>query len=310
MGGGERSEEKRSQGHRSGVCRDESGQHNEDRSNGGNAMIRLVRGEVLKYRTLRSTWVLMASGAAITLLVVFLILYGVERNLGSGGGISGGPAGMLQFGSAGWYPNILGMSYTYSQLFGVVLGIICVTGEYRYNTASFTFLVEPRRSRVLYAKLIASAIWGLIYGILTVVLVTALGSLLCSVWGLGPGAFLRNALVYFPVDAAGFVLFTLIGVGIGSLVHNQVLAIISGLGMITIGASLLALIGAIAPHVVPYLPQTALMSLERVPRSSNGLAGGLSGYRYLSWWGGGLVLLAYTGVLAGVGSLTAQRSDL
>ncbi|EQD41454.1 hypothetical protein B1B_14540, partial [mine drainage metagenome] len=140
-------------------------------------MIRLVRGEVLKYRTLKSTWVLMASGAAITLLIIFMILYGVERNPGSGGGISGGPAGMLQFRSARWYPYILGMSYTYSQLFGVVLGIICVTGEFRYNTASFTFLVEPRRSRVLLAKLISSAIWGLIYGMLVVILVMAFGSL-------------------------------------------------------------------------------------------------------------------------------------
>ncbi|MHB8262241.1 MAG: hypothetical protein ACYDGY_00580 [Acidimicrobiales bacterium] len=268
-------------------------------------MIHLIRGEVLKYRTLKSNWVLMASGAVITLLIIFMILYGVERNLGSGGGVSGGPAG--QFGTAGWYPVTLGMSYTYSQLFGVVLGIICVTGEFRYNTASFTYLVEPRRSRILYAKLIASAIWGLIYGMLTVILVTAFGTLLCSVWGLGPGAFLHHALAYSPVDVAGFALFTLIGVGIGSLVHNQVLAIISGLGMITIGASLLALIGAIAPHVVPYMPQSALMSLERVPQRANVFAGG---YRFLPWWGGGLVLLAYTAALAGTGALTAQRPDL
>ena len=270
-------------------------------------MIRLIRGEVLKYRTLKSTWILMASGAAVTLLIVFVILYGVERNLGSGSGLSSGPTGTLQFGSSGWYPFTLALSYTYSQLFGVVLGIICVTGEFRYNTASFTYLVEPRRSRVLYVKLIASAIWGLIYGVLAAILVTAFGVLLCSVWRLDPGAFLRNALTYLPVDVAGFVLFTLIGVGIGSLIHNQVLAIISGVGMITIGASLLALIGAIAPHIVPYLPQTALMAFERVPQGGNRIIGG---YRFLPWWGGGLVLLAYAAVLAGAGALTAQRSDL
>lgn len=273
-------------------------------------MIRLVRAELLKYRTLRSYWVLMASGAVIALLVIILFLYMAHMSVtnsapafaGSGSGI-----GVTSYGAHGWYPFILYQVYNYSQVFGVVLGIICVTGEYRYSTASFTYLVEPQRVRVLEAKLVASVIWGLFYGVLVSIFLTAVGVLFSAVWNLDPGAFLRNALIYLPEDLAGFVLLVLIGVGIGSLIHNQVLAIISGVGFFTVGTVLIALLYTIVPHIVPYMPQTALMALERVPSDASGMGAKVS---LLPWWGGGIVLLGYTILFSGIGAMTVLKSDI
>ena len=273
-------------------------------------MIRLVRAELLKYRTLRSYWVLMISGMAIALLIMILFLHAAHMSLinGASAYASTGPGiGPTGYGTPGWYSDILYYSYNYSQVFGVVLGIICVTGEYRYSTASFTYLVEPQRVRVLEAKLLASIVWGIFYGAITIMLSTAVGALFSALWNLDPGALFRNALIYLPGDMAGFVLFMLIGVGIGSLIHNQVLAIISGVGLLTIGTALILLLYAIAPHVVPYLPQTALMALERVPSGANGVGAKSS---LLPWWGGGLVLLGYTALLCVIGAVTVLKSDV
>lgn len=253
---------------------------------------------------------LMGSGAALAFLIVILFLHIAHTSIVNGAsayGSAGSGIGSTDYGSSGWYPSVLYQSYNYPQVFAVVLGIICVTSEYRYSTASFTYLVEPQRVRVLGAKLVASVVWGILYGVLVAFLSAAVGVLFSAVWNLDPGTFLRNSLIYLPVDLAGFVLFMLIGVGIGTLIHNQVIAIISGVGLLTIGPALIILLYAIAPYVVPYLPQTALMALERVPAHASGIGSRAS---LLPWWGGGMVLIGYAALLSVMGATTVLKSDI
>ena len=47
----------------------------------------------------------------------------------------------------------------------LVAGILGMTSEYRYQTVTPTFLVTPRRGRVLTAKLVVHAAFGLVIGV-------------------------------------------------------------------------------------------------------------------------------------------------
>ena len=59
-------------------------------------------------------------------------------------------------------------------VFVVILAIIGITAEYRYLTATPTYLVTPRRNLVVTAKLITYALVGLVYSVLCALLVIAM----------------------------------------------------------------------------------------------------------------------------------------
>src|SRR3954452_9651972 len=122
-------------------------------------MIALVRSELLKLRTLRST-----AWAAAGLLLITLLTAGLAT----------GAAGHTHYRTpAELRESILAVGYA-AVFFLVVLGAIAVAGEYRHGTISQRVLARPARRRVLGAKLAPS---GLV-GSAAAVVVTAVGSAL------------------------------------------------------------------------------------------------------------------------------------
>ena len=97
----------------------------------------------------------------------------------------------------------------------------------------------------------------------------------------------------------------LYGVGLGALLKNQVVAIIVGLGVTAIVEPIVVAAG---PSVGRWLPGQPAQALESVTANASGFIGGTT--HLVTWWQGGLVLLAYGVVLAAAGSLTTLRSDV
>ena len=60
-------------------------------------------------------------------------------------------------------------------VFAALTGVLLVTSEYRYGTIRPTLLFEPRRDRVLGAKLLMSAFAGLVLGAIAAVLAIGIG---------------------------------------------------------------------------------------------------------------------------------------
>src|SRR5262249_27393431 len=50
-------------------------------------------------------------------------------------------------------------------VFAALVGVLLVTGEYRFGTIRPTFLFTPRRSRVIWAKLAAGVLAGAAFGV-------------------------------------------------------------------------------------------------------------------------------------------------
>ncbi len=60
-------------------------------------------------------------------------------------------------------------------IFAMILGITGMTGEYRYQTITPTFLATPRRARVVLAKMVAHLGVGLGYGVVCVLVALVVG---------------------------------------------------------------------------------------------------------------------------------------
>jgi len=111
-------------------------------------------------------------------------------------------------------------------LFAALAGALAITAEFRYGTIHPTFLVTPRRSPVIAAKLAVSALIGVLFGLVAESLMAGAASAALAGRGidiqLTSGDYMR--LVVGGTVAAA--LWATIGLGIGALIRNQVPALI------------------------------------------------------------------------------------
>lgn len=202
-------------------------------------MRNLLRAELLKLRTIRVTYGLLAGGVAMAALGVVAVVL-------TAGGEDGGPPLETSEGVR----NVFGNAGSVSVL-TLVLGILVVTGELRHGTITQTFLVTPARARVIGAKVAATALAGLAFGVVTsLVLVAIAVPWLAAV---DDAVSVLSAAVLLPLLAGltSTALFGIIGVGVGALVRNQVAAVVVALVWQFIVESTLV---ALLPSVGKWLP--------------------------------------------------------
>ena len=183
-------------------------------------------------------------------------------------------------------------------LFAIVIGTLGMTQELRHQTLTSTLLAEPRRNRVMVAKMAAYAVIGAVYAVIGVVFAYALALALLplkdhadipwtAMWQIAGGAVL------------GCALFAVLGVALGALIRNQIAAILGVLVWVMIIESLLV---QFLPEVGKWLPGGALNGIVQ--------ATGRNDTSYLPVWGGALVLIGWTALFAVVAAATTQRRDV
>jgi ABC-type transport system involved in multi-copper enzyme maturation permease subunit len=260
---------------------------------------RLVRAELRKLRTTRLWWGL-ALGIASTSAAI-AALTGLTAGIDTGAGATPGvddPATVRSVYTAG-----LGVAY----LFALALGVIGMAGEYRHQTISATLLGSPRRARVVVAKLVALSLAGIGYGVLTVVSGMAVGVPILLV----KGAPLRLASDGIPralvLAVLAVALWAVLGLGVGTLIRNQIVALLVGVGVAWIAEPVLAIaLNALdVGSVARFLPSQATTAIVTPPST----AGSFS-VEYLPWWGGALVLLGYAAVSGAAGAALTLRRDV
>jgi ABC-2 type transport system permease protein len=192
-----------------------------------------------------------------------------------------------------------------------LIGTIAVTGEYRHRTIAATFLAEPRRGRVLAAKLIVFSAFGLTYGLLaSVASGTALGlSALIRGVDLGlPAGQLAGLLAQLSIAAA---LYTVLGVGIGAIARHQLVAVGIVIGYFYFLEYVLLIIPGVNT-IYPFLPGGATAGLTSFTFVTNAVAEqtASNGPMLLPAPAGALVLLGYASIAAGLATLAPLRRDL
>jgi ABC-2 type transport system permease protein len=263
-------------------------------------MIRVIRSEWLKLRTTAVPWVL--GGIALVIDGLFILLYFV--NHGNGGGNNG------NFGNTFGIPdyphtvqqlrNLLGAGFL-GYLFALLLGTLMVTTEFRHKTATTSFLVTPHRPRFVGAKLITAAILGAVLAVVILV-ATFIGGGITLV---AQGGSLSDLARQLPAVAPGmilvFALFAILGVGIGSVLTNQVAALVVSLGWFLIVENILI---GLFHGTARWVPTGAAAAASNLTRDQG------SNIFLFNWWQGALLMLAYGLVFALVGSLILTRRDI
>jgi ABC-type transport system involved in multi-copper enzyme maturation permease subunit len=199
-------------------------------------------------------------------------------------------------------PNIQPIVFsaaTAAVIFVVILSIMGITQEFRHRTATPTFLTTPRRGRVVVAKLITYFVAGLGYAVVSTLVVLAIAVPWIGSSGGQVSLQGRNLSVLLG-GAAAVALYSLLGVGLGALVRNQVGAIVGVLVYLFVVEQIIRGIPATAPFYrwLPGGAQEAMAATAQV------------GPDLLDRWQGALLLIGYGLVAAGLAMVLTLRRDV
>jgi ABC-type transport system involved in multi-copper enzyme maturation permease subunit len=156
-------------------------------------------------------------------------------------------------------------------LFAALVGALAITAEIRYGTIRPTFLVTPRRGPVIAAKLAVSGLAGLIFGLLAEALMAAMTPAALALRGIPNQVDGGDYLQLLAGGTAAAALWAAIGLGIGSLVRNQVGTLIGLSAWILLIENLLQFV----PSLARYTPGAAGLALAGRPDELPAAAAGL-----------------------------------
>ena len=189
--------------------------------------------------------------------------------------------------------------------FAIIIGIMLMSGEFRHGTAVATFLTAPKRGTVLATKLAIAAIGGMLVMVISTAAGLAGGWVVLSFY---PDAASPTNEVFINTMLAAVIsgaILGLVGVALGTLIRNQMLAITGALiYLFVIDPILLTL----APDTGKYLPVgliTAMLALDiEAPEF------GIDTAAYLPPLTAMVVLLGYGAVFAALAITTSLRRDI
>jgi hypothetical protein len=248
-------------------------------------MTRLVHSELLKLRTTRTARVLLTLAAAGTAALVAIVL------------LLAGRPGQPALGPDALRLLVLVPAQPLT-LAALVLGVLGMAGELRHGTATSTFLVTPKRGRVVAAKLAAAAVTGLAMAAASSAAVLAVGLPWLRAKGIDVAIADAGVAARVAGLAVAVALYAVLGTGLGALLRNQVAAVVVGLLWWSQGVERV-LTGILhQPGLERWLPLGAASALTA------------PGDGTLPMWAGALVFAAYGLGLALLGGRLVARRDL
>jgi ABC-2 type transport system permease protein len=167
----------------------------------------LFRAELLKQRSTRTGLGLFGAMLGLVVLAVLLHSFGLSTK-----DLSGTHVQLMVFGRG----EFLGV------LFAALLGAMTIAAEIRHGTIRPTFLVSPRRGRVVAAKVLVSVVLGSSFGLVAGAIATAVGTAALRARGIDVQVDQRDYVLLVLGSAGAAALWAAIGVGVGALVRHQV----------------------------------------------------------------------------------------
>ena len=221
-------------------------------------MSQLVRAELLKVRTTRGWWVYL-------IVIVLLVGLAVAGDIGSNAESRSEQEFQLGLIEAAGFSAVLAM----------ILAITIVTTEFRHGTITPTFLAAPSRERVLASKALAGTLVFLLFGALALGVVAAVALPWLTITGDEIHVLDGEVATRAAATLLSVVLWGLMGIAIGSVVHSQVAALVGTLVWIFVVENLLVgLVGLLENDgVTAYLPFRALDAAD-----------GTGGDNLISYW--------------------------
>jgi ABC-2 type transport system permease protein len=254
-------------------------------------MVRVLRSEWVKFRSVRSTPITIAAGVAGMIALGWIFSASAASRWQA---IR--PQAKLNFDPAG----VSLRGYFLAQLVIGVLGVLVVSGEYGTGSIRSTLSAVPSRLPVLWAKAVVFAVVSFV--------VSELSAFAAF---LGGQAFLSSRHIETSLSAPGvfravsgvglyLTVVGLLGVALGWLIRHTAGAIATLFGLLLVLPGIAAALpDSWTPHIVPYLPSNAgqaLMVLRAEPDT-------------LAPWTGFAVFCAYVVVALAAAAILLKRRD-
>jgi ABC-2 type transport system permease protein len=259
-------------------------------------MQQVIRAEFLKLIYLRSTWA----------YVLIAALFGALNTVATGIAIDSGNSGFnfpsteTTIGVDSVYSNAAG-----SYVFALIIGILMITSEFKHGTAIATFLVTPKRNRVLLAKIVTGAIAGLFVQLVAfLVAVMAAAIYLATQPNAADPTPSKLTSILVAALISGAVL-GIVGIGIGALIKNQAIAITGALIWLFLVEPLLI---TFAPSIGKYLISGAITGILNIDFGPNNF--NINSEDFLSPAISTLLLLGYAIGFAYVAAKLTVRRDI
>jgi ABC-2 type transport system permease protein len=247
-------------------------------------MKNLIHAELLKLRTTRMIYGLaLAALAFVPLSVASAIISAGKSGGGPALGTGEGIRGVMSAGSSG-------------SLTVLIIGILIIAGEFRHGTVTSTFLVSPKRGKVVGAKIVAAGLVGTGIAIASAMLTLAISLPWLASKHIHLHILSHNVAVVLLGGIAATAIYAAVGVGVGSLIRNQTAAVVVALGWVLVAESLLI---GFAHEIGRWTPGGAAAALDGVSR--DGL---------LPMWGGAVLFVAYGLLFAAGGTRFIMRRDV
>jgi len=245
----------------------------------------LVRSELVKQRSTRTTLGLFGAMLGLVVLAVLLHGFGLQAER------LNDPHVQLM---------VLGRGEFLGVLFAALLGAMSITAEIRHGTIRPTFLVSPRRGRVVAAKVSVSILIGTGFGLVAGAVAVASGTAALRARGIELQLDRSDYALLIVGAAAAAALWAAIGVGVGAIVRNQVPTLIG------ICAWLLFVEGLLAGDVAGGLGDVGRL----LPGAAASAISGQDPGTLLAPGFGLALLAAYAAVAAMAGALATSRRDV
>lgn len=272
-------------------------------------MSNLLRSEWIKFRSVRSTVILVVAAGSLVVLIAFFAARSESKHLSqdecekvvsvpSGGTYTETRPCSEVAGDPSFTPNTanlgdIAVGIPFALFFFGALGVQIIGQEYRFNTIRPTFTATPQRLRVLAAKLVV------VTGATAVVTAVMLAA--CALVG-------TVMLHPFEVDGTdlrivgGTILFsigwTTLGMGVGAILRQPIAAMLI---LLVEGFVVEQLLLGLLPWTGKFLPfLNGIQMTVRQPNDSGRLHAPL---------GGGIYLFVVAAVVWGIGAYLVDRRD-
>jgi ABC-2 type transport system permease protein len=239
----------------------------------------MIIAELRKLTTVRSTWLLLG----VAQLVVLAGVSGLMLNRDDATTVTGQQEAVAHIGLVA--------------LFSLVLGILAIAGEYRHRTITDAYLAEPRRDRVVLAKLAVALGAGAVFGLAA----AATALITAAVWlaakgsslSIGSGDLWRTILG----GIAWNIAFAALGVAVGALITNLIAAVAAALAWLALVEGIVAQLLGDAGRWLPFALGAAL---DGLPTATDGPP----------QWQAALALTGYAAAFAIAGLAVTVRRDV
>ena len=242
----------------------------------------VVHSEWVKFRTLRSSWLLLLA-AALGLVILALVIGYNTRHLGPGRDPEDYAATSTLQG------------YHLAELLLGALGVLLVSGEYASGTIRATMVAVPRRLPVLWAKFAVMA--PLVTATMVVSAVVSFVSSQAVISGYRHSFSLSDPGVTRAVIGTGLYLgaITVIGAALGWIVRSTPGALVTYFGLLLVLPVIMGnLLGNWGRTVAKFLPSEAGMSILTSVHLPDLLSPSASALVLAAWLVGTVTLAAIT----------------